>query len=379
MLRSLLKSLWSRSRRREPDPKQAAQQPITAAQHSQLAVLSRLASVVAQEGLQVTGKEAPIDPATGSARAELPILELVARGHSLVTDELQAATARRVERFSTAFPRPAGGSALNVFVFHVDLGRDEKIDYVDARFNPADFDYLEILASFVARLRAHMPGATVYLVTSEGARYRALAAADVKVVELPIDGSQPMYDRATALLGYARSQAFAADTACLDSDALVNRPLAALFDLGFDVGLTYRNAERLMPVNEGAMFLRPQRSGAAASFLQRRLATYDRIAGDDLITGYYGNVKRWRGGQLSLNALVYRALPCSPYRTWHSAGAALRFLPGDTFNFAAAEGEAPSSLERLDECYVIHYKGWRKHAFAFAARARGAAATRPAP
>jgi hypothetical protein len=370
MLGKLLKSLWPRSPRRAPIAKPAAKAPIAAPEHSQLAVLSRLASVVAQQGLQVNGKEAPIDSTAGGARSELPILKLVARGHDLVTDELDAASAERVERFSTAFSRAACDSTLNVFVFHVDLAPGEKIDYVDAQFKPADFDYLDILASFIARLRAHIARPAVYLVTSEGARYRALAAADVRVVELPIDGRQPMYDRATALLAYARSQAFAADTACLDSDALVNRPLAGLFDLGFDVGLTYRNAERLMPVNEGVMFLRPHRRSAAASFLQRRLATYDRIARDQLITGYYGDVRRWRGGQLSLNALVYGALPCSPYRAWHSAGAMLRFLPCDTFNFAAAEGEAASSLERLEECYVIHYKGWRKHAFAFAARAR---------
>jgi hypothetical protein len=331
-------------------------------------VLSRLASVVAQQGLQITGKEAPADPAPAQ-RAELPILQLIARGHELVTDELDADGAARVERFRSAF-HPVAESRLNVFVFHVDLPAGARIDYVDARFRPADFDYQEILASFIARLRAHIERPAVYLVTAQGARYRELAASDVRVVELPIDGSQPMYDRASALLAYARSSAFSADTACLDSDALVNRPLAGLFELGFDVGLTYRNAERLMPVNEGAIFLRPQRTGAAAAFLQRRLATYDRIARDELITGYYGDVKRWRGGQLSLNALVYGMLPCSPYRSWRTAGAAVRFLPADTFNFAVAEGEAVSSLERLDECYVIHYKGWRKHAFGFAARAR---------
>ena len=176
-----------------------------------------------------------------------------------------------------------------------------------------------------------------------------------------------MYDRATALLGYARSRAFGVATACLDSDALVNRPLAALFDLGFDVALTYRNVHRLMPVNEGAMFLRPQRAGAAAAFLQRRLATYDRIASDTLIAGYYGNVKRWRGGQLSLNASL-RSAACYTLGPGHGgpAGAVLTA----TLNFAAAEGEASSSLDRLDECYVIHYKGWRKHAFAVAARAQ---------
>lgn len=366
MLGTLLKTLWSRRKRPAPAAKPAASHP------SQLAVLSRLASVVAQQDLQITGKEAAAERAQ-DARAELPILQLIARGHHLVSDELAPASAERVERFTVPFSRAACESETSVFVFHVDLPPGAAIDYVDARFRPADFDYQQILASFIARLRAHLNRPAVYLVTSEGARYRALAAPDVRVVELPIDGSQPMYDRATALLAYARSRAFAADTACLDSDALVNRPLAGIFELGFDVGLTYRDAERLMPVNEGAMFIRPQRPGAAAAFLQRRLATYDRIAQDPMITGYYGDLRRWRGGQLSLNALVYEALPCSPYRAWEAAHARVRFLPCDTFNFAVAEGEAASSLERLDECYVIHYKGWRKHAFGFAARVRGAA------
>jgi len=370
MLGSLFKSLWSR---RTPAAPSAEPAPVAADTHSRTAVLSRLASIVAQEDLQVTGKEAPADPAArGAARTELPILQIVARCQGLATDQLEPPSGERVEHFRAAFSRAAGDSALNVFVFHVDLPAGEKIDYVDARFRPSDFDYLHILASFIARVRAHVADAAVYLVTGAGSRYTALAAPDVRIIELPIDGSQPMYDRATALLAYARSRAFSADTACLDSDALVNRPLAGLFELGFDVGLTYRDVQRLMPVNEGALFLRPQRSGAAASFLQRRLATYERIARDEFVAGYYGDVKRWRGGQLSLNALVCEALPCSPYRIWHSGGARLRFLPCDTFNFAAAEGEAVSSLERLDERYVIHYKGWRKHAFGFAARAQSA-------
>jgi hypothetical protein len=370
MLRSLLKSLWSRRDSAAQIGKPEAKAAATSGAHSQTAVLSRLASIVAQQGLEVTGKEEPAAAAGRPARAELPILQIIAHCHGLASDELDAAAAERVERFSAAFSRVARDGALNVFVFHVDLPAGENIDYIDVRFKPGAFDYLHILTSFIERLRAHVAGAVVYLVTSEGSRYAALAAPDVRVVELPIDGRQPMYDRATALLGYARSRAFGVATACLDSDALVNRPLAALFDLGFDVALTYRNVHRLMPVNEGVMFLHPQRAGAAAAFLQRRLATYERIASDALIAGYYGNVKRWRGGQLSLNALAYEALPCSPYRVWHSAGARVRFLPGDTFNFAAAEGEATSSLDRLDECYVIHYKGWRKHAFAFAARAQ---------
>jgi hypothetical protein len=243
-----------------------------------------------------------------------------------------------------------------------------RVDYVDAQLDPQQFDYVGILARFIERARAHAGGSLrIYLATGEGSRCATLGAPDVTVVELPIDGTQPMYDRATALLAYARSKAFDADTLCLDSDALINRPPAEIFELGFDIALTYREVERLMPLNEGVMLISPRRPSAAARFLQRRLATYDRLAADEVVTGYYGDVKRWRGGQLALNAVAADLLPASPYREASAAGARLRFLPCDSFNFTAAEGEAASSLDRLAERYVIHYKGWRKHAFRFAA------------
>jgi len=75
-------------------------------------------------------------------------------------------------------------------------------------------------------------------------------------------------------------------------------------------------------------------------------------------------------------ALVHELRPYSPYAECEAAGARIRFLPCDTFNFSGGEGEDASSLERLDERYVVHFKGPRKYAFALAAqaeRARGEA------
>jgi hypothetical protein len=247
-----------------------------------------------------------------------------------------------------------------------------EINYVDIKLKPQEFDYLDILRRFVQRIREHCPGATVYVVTTPGARYAELAAADVRVIELPLDASQPMYERANALLAYVRSGAFVRDTAFLDSDALVNRPLQEVFELGFDVGLTYRDTPYLMPVNEGVMFLGARRPEAVRRFLERRLATYDALADDAFVTGYYGNVKRWRGGQLSLNAAAYHLIPHSPYRVYEQGGCRVRMLPGDTFNFASGEGEAASSVEHLDDRYVVHFKGNRKHAFRVARQAIGA-------
>ncbi len=398
MLARLLKSLLHRRVATPPAPPPAgtpapitaapptaagAPAPIAAAPQSvsTLAVLSRLASLASGQELRVTGKEARLPDEGPATRTELPIGEIIARAAALGSGPLAAGSEARVERFATAFSRAARagtgtgtgtGTGMNVFVFHVDLAPGTRLDYVDATLEPGHFDYLDILRRFIDRVRASCDAATVYVVTSEGARYRVLAAPDVAMVELPIDGAQPMYDRATALAAYARSAAFDCDTVFLDSDALVNRPLAEVFRLGFDVGLTYREAERLMPVNEGVLFLAARRPGAVRRFLEERLASYDRIATDPFVTGYYGDVRRWRGGQLSLNALAHPLWPCSPYRRAAVAGAIVRLLPCDTFNFAVAEGEAASSVDSLDQRYVVHFKGWRKYAFGFAAQAETA-------
>lgn len=337
---------------------------------SQLALLSSLASFASGQELQVTGKESPAAALDGAASAELPMERIVAHAASLVSETPGAQALEVLERHAAAYARAARpGAPLNVFLFHADLPGGERIDYVDARLAPQEFDYLDILRRCIARVRAHCPGATVYLTTAPGSRYCSLAAPDVRAVELPLAAAQPMYERAAALAAYARSPAFDADTLFLDSDALVNRPLGEVFDLGFDIGLTYRHGERLMPVNEGVIFLSGRNREAVRRFLECRLATYERIAADPFIGGYYGDVRRWRGGQLSLNALAAPCAPFSPYLRGAAAGARLRFLPGDTFNFAGGEGEDPAAIGRLDQRYVVHFKGSRKHAFRFAARA----------
>jgi hypothetical protein len=298
-------------------------------------------------------------------------MEVVAHASRLAGDVLLRATEKRVRAYAAVFSTAARpGTGLNIFVFHVDLADATEVKYVDIHLKVGDFDYLDILRRFLARVRRHCKDATVYLVTSPGARYLQLASPDVRLVELPVNPTQPMYERANALSGYAMSEAFARDTVFLDSDALVNRPLEEIFSLGFDVGLTYRNTPELMPVNEGVMFFSARRPQRVREFLKRRLATYDRMAVDSSIIGYYGDIKRWRGGQLSLNAVTYGLIPHSPYRLYESsAGTVIRMLPGDTFNFVSGEGEAASAIEQLEDRYIVHFKGNRKYAFGFAAKA----------
>lgn len=384
MLLRVLKSLFERGgqERQEDKPDSLARPPQPGSEGapriSMGEELSRLASFASGHAVQVGGMKIfqpvePADPAEAAATAaayRTQVMEVVAHASRLTGQALSPETQARVDGYARLFSAAApAGSGLNIFAFHVDLADASELRYFDVHLKVGDFDYLDILRRLIGRIREQCAGATVYVVTSPGARYAQLAAPDVRVVELPVNEAQPMYERANALLAYASSTAFSRDTVFLDSDALVNRPLEEVFSLGFDVGLTYRGTSGLMPVNEGVIFLCAQRPQAVREFLRRRLATYDRLVTDPLITRCYGDVRRWRGGQLSLNAVSPGLSLHSPYRYYDCAGAVVRMLPCDTFNFTSGEGEAATSLEHLDDRYIIHFKGMRKYAFNLAAKA----------
>ena len=363
MLIRLLKSLLG-SKPSAPPPARPVRVQAAPAVDPKAEVLARLAAY--ERGGQSAVSGVHLDHPGSRQAQDTPneaLDAVLARARTLVTGELSAAAGQRVAAFRELIGAGVPGSdGPAVFAFHADLPADASIEYVDAKLNVRDFDYLGILRRFVRHAREHCPGVQVILATSAGSRYTVLAEEGVAVVELPLDLRQPMFERAVAVSAYLGSSAFRGNTAFLDSDAFVNRPLAEVFALGFDLAFTYRQFSNMMPVNEGVFFASPRRAAAVGRFMLARLATYERIANDPAVQAYYGDVRRWRGGQLSLNAVCAPHLPYSPFRALHEDDLVLRFLPCDTFNFALGDGEALSSSARLGERYVMHYKGPRKYA-----------------
>lgn len=268
------------------------------------------------------------------------------------------ATHERVAGFAALFDAVGvRGAAANLFVYHAELPPGERIEYPDVTMDVQRFDHAAVLEHLIERKRRYVPGAHLILATAPGSVLRRLAAEDVSVVELPVELEHPMYMRALAMLAYVKSSAFDANTAFLDSDALPNGPLDPVFALRFDVALTYRSDLGLMPVNEGVIFAR----GAVEWFFAQVVTMYDVVAADPLVTGHYGNVRRWRGGQLSLNAVVHRFAPFSPYRRERLGETTLRFLPCDSFNYSWDYARHPDAAEFAGRT-IIHLKGGRKDA-----------------
>ena len=214
--------------------------------------------------------------------------------------------------------------------------------------------------------RGFNPDCRILYVTGE-ADDTAFVPADVIVVRLPLFPGWLMYERVVAVNGYLASAAFTGHTAFLDSDAFANAPLDKVFDLAFDVAVTYRTSPGLMPLNEGVIFAAKRQGGGAQTFFRRYLGTYEALCDDARVKAVYGDIRRWRGGQLSLNGAAVATGALSDLDRRVIDGALVRYLNCDDFNFFIRDSEQYSKFQ-LKRKYVLHLKGPSKASVTSAAQ-----------
>lgn len=225
------------------------------------------------------------------------------------------------------------------WIYHVPIPPEAaKIQYRDVRMDQSKYDYEPIVAHAVARGRALLVNEALY----------------------PFNPLEPMYERCRAMCAYVHSHAFNSPTVFLDGDAFVNTDLNPIFKTICDVAVTYRNDPGLMPINEGVIFARPTEGTKA--FFRAYLATYENLAKVPEIVEYYGSqpgIKRWRGGQLSLNALTCPPGVPSEMDRIQVAGCTVQYLPCETWNFSL-DMDKPYASRELDTKAILHQKGPRK-------------------
>ena len=292
----------------------------------------------------------------------LDLDSLISIARSERSGEIAPATAARLAQFQAAFDAaaaPAAAPTAICFAFHASVPQaDAAVKYRDVAIDHSKFDYDRIVRQCIAAALAAQPGARFILAT-DSQFLTDIEHPALTVVSLPLDQASPMYERVIAMCAFVRSRQFNAPTAFLDSDAFLNAPIANLFQGHFDIGATYRADPGLMPINEGVIFANNRNKDLVRAFFAGYLGTYDRLCGNAAVTGYYGNIKRWRGGQLSLNALTCPQGVPSALDSAKAFGARIRYYPCSTFNFSI-EMDRPYSPRQLDTRAVLHLKGPRK-------------------
>jgi len=291
----------------------------------------------------------------------LDMQQLIEYCSTKVAEELDSTSHQRVMQMVNTFNAAKIDelASVNIFVFHTEMGESAQLNYRDVKLNLNAYDYHKLLTEFVETAHHYHPDANIYLVTNAESSLFQLGGGKVRVVGMDIAVDQPMYQRVNAMYAYVMSDAFNADTLLLDSDAFLNNDFNTVLDADFDVAITTRNQNGLMPVNEGVILARNERKQNVAHFFRRYLATYESLIQDDLVQQYYGDIRKWRGGQLSLNAICHEAGPFSPFRQLEYYGSRLRVLPSDPYNYSWEYGQQ-IGIQDLTDKVVVHIKGARK-------------------
>lgn len=307
--------------------------------------------------------------------------EIVDRARALVRPEPGPRLLQIVRDYANQFGAatlsgPSEG--LNVVTFHVQVpDHCRVINYVDVKHDHGIFDYRKLSEHLLWSASHFNPGTQTYFVT-DATSLVPPDRAGLATVRLAMNPAGPMLERVKAMLGYVMSSAFTRDTVFLDTDAFPNRSLAPIFEHMFDVGVTYRTTPGFMPLNEGVIFCSARNPNAVRSFFSAYLGTYEALMSDPLVIDYYGDIQRWRGGQLSLSAVGCQASIVQAMSTelW---GGRITSFPCTTYNYWVTHAIQPA--ERfMDRKFILHLKGDSKLLIdSLISYQRGRAGCSPAP
>lgn len=248
---------------------------------------------------------------------------------------------------------------INIFTFHSNVPESaSKISLPDVAVDHGAIDYDMICEEMIRSALAFQPDAHVFFVT-DTLTIPTLEHPKVSVIRLPLEREFPMYERVQAMWAYAHSSLYQKPTVFLDSDAFINKDISWVFNKNMDLALTYRGGG-LMPINEGVFFANDRDVPAVARFFDHYLLIYRQLLEDPVVTKTYGDVRRWRGGQLSLNAIACPlGLPSSLDKACF-LGAMLEYHPCSELNFSFDYDLKHLSKDELLTKSIIHLKGGRK-------------------
>jgi hypothetical protein len=269
---------------------------------------------------------------------------------------------KRTMQLNKDIPRLEPGN-LNIVLFHVKIPHDApKVIAPDIRdLDHDNVDYETLIKFNIEIALKTNPKARIYLFTDHDFLRELSGHSRLAILRLDVCSAEPMFERVVTMCAYTKSQLFQQPSVLLDSDAFLLRPAQNIFANDFDIGLTHRNIHGQMPINEGVIFVNNKEIEKSRKFFETYLASYLAIEQSTEISKIYKNLRRWRGGQLSVNSAanggqVYQ----TGLRGSYPADVAIAYLPCASYNLSEIkEMEIVSQLRQ--RTMVLHLKGLRKH------------------
>jgi hypothetical protein len=159
-----------------------------------------------------------------------------------------------------------------------------------------------------------------------------------------------MRDRAAAQARYFDTYGFDKPVVLLDSDVLLFRSLAPVFEFDFDIAVTWRKRDE-MPINNGLIVVNNKRPHIVRQFFRRYVEIFDEryLADAD-----------WYGDQMALQDVVgCRREDFSDYRIVDASGCKVLLLPCSEYNFTPGKNLRKLAWPSTRRA-VYHFKGRRK-------------------
>ena len=260
---------------------------------------------------------------------------------------------------------PLGGNVVGIkkltyIIYHVPVSKNARlIESVDFR-NTIDItlaNHEVLVRSVIQSILKNSCNSEIVLITNQEFSERL---ADLPITRLipEVDDSRPMYYRALCYNTLIQDSLLRGTAIFLDSDCFVLNDFSRILNkLNFCIGLTYRYSPAMMPINEGVIIVNTDNS-KAKEFFAHYIGTYNYLKDDSKIKSIYKtDLMRWRGGQLSLNAICPNIrnlcfLDSDPY---------ISFLPSEYFNYSSPNIRSISDFRvAMKNRWIVHLKGKSK-------------------
>ena len=199
-----------------------------------------------------------------------------------------------------------------ICTFHAILGSEErKLTIKDVEYDQQRSDYEQVLGLHYQKARQTNPDYIWVLITDRRFKPdikdldKEVANGRVCIVRNDINTKHLMFERTLLNYNLCKALCMRTNILFLDGDAFLMKPIEKVWNIDSNIILTYREQTKsgnIVPINEGVIFCK--RGKESLRFFEDYLKTYLILAEDKNLRRYYKKtIKRWRGGQLSLNAL----------------------------------------------------------------------------